>query len=887
MSHVRGWALVLARSLLTLIDGRSDLTPAASQREVHMLQRFMPITRSITTGMALALASAAGCSKSSPENAPASAGGAPARSTSSERDAPTAPADGTSDVGLAMTPPMGFNDWNAFGCNVSETLIKETADFFVSSGLKDVGYTYVNIDDCWSLRERGADGRLVPDPVKFPSGIKGVADYVHGLGLKLGIYGDAGTNTCAGYPGSLGTEELDAQTWADWGVDYLKYDNCFNESDGSRQDFVDRYTAMRRAIDETGRAMVYSICEWGQSQPWEWATGVGHLWRTTGDITDNWSSVRSIIAQNVPLAQYAGPGHWNDPDMLEIGNGGMTATEYRTHMSMWSMMAAPLIIGTDLRVATAETLAILGNRELIAINQDALGKQATLVSDDGSGHLVLQKPLSNGDTAIALYNASDALSVMNVAAAQTGLGSATAYRVRDAWTGIERESAGVIAAGVPAHGAVVFRSSPLAELAGLPPLISVGGVVGALIGGLAEGATLTTSVSNHGANPATSIAVAISGVPEGWTLTASNASTADSLASGASLDTNWTVTVPASATAGVYALTVTASYRFGPDAREASMVSELSTTVVVPPLDGTTHLSLLVPVSAANGSGQVEIDTSNGGQAPLDGNLITIGGQVYTRGLGTNAPSRSVYYLGGRCSSLSVDVGIDDEVTTGGSATFSIRADDTLVVASGVLTSADAPQTLTADVTGATLVELVTDPGADSDGDHTDWALPRIVCGNGTAPTSSEQTLFSFEGGTDDFTIANVAAGGTAVASTAFHTDGTGGLEVTSPTDGNWFGKALAAPLDLTGKSALAFDLKTNAEGTAGELAVEVGTGAASAWCQGGRWIWTNPNASRTVKTAFADMSCPPGVTLDVAQIRAVWTFLKGGTFIIDQVRAE
>src|SRR5688572_21721315 len=206
---------------------------------------------------------------------------------------------------LALTPPMGFNNWNAFGCDVSEALIKETADFFVSSGLKEAGYLYVNIDDCWSLKERGPDGKLVPDPIKFPSGIRGMSDYVHGLGLKLGIYGDAGTKTCAGYPGSLGREKLDAKTWASWGVDYVKYDNCYNQSDGSRADFVRRYTAMREAIDEAGRPMVYSICEWGQSKPWEWASDVGQLWRTTGDISDNWSSVRSIVAFNSKLWRHA------------------------------------------------------------------------------------------------------------------------------------------------------------------------------------------------------------------------------------------------------------------------------------------------------------------------------------------------------------------------------------------------------------------------------------------------------------------------------------------------------------------------------------------------------------------------------------------------------
>jgi alpha-galactosidase len=843
---------------------------------------FMPRARSVASWIALALgASAVGCSSSDSYELDTSVN--PEGPTPAATDMPSATPPG--EAALALTPPMGFNDWNAFGCSVSETLIKQTADFFVASGLKDAGYTYVNIDDCWSLMERGADGKLVPDPVKFPSGIQGVADYVHGLGLKLGIYGDAGTNTCAGYPGSLGSEELDAQTWADWGVDYLKYDNCFNNSDGSREDYVNRYTTMRQAIDKTGRQMLYSICEWGTSQPWEWASGIGQLWRTTGDITDNWSSVQSIIASNVALAEYAGPGHWNDPDMLEVGNGGMSATEYRTHMAMWSVMAAPLIIGTDLRTASAETLSILENRDIIAINQDSLGKQASLVNDDGNGRLVLAKPLSNGDTAIVLYNSTDALSVMNIAASATGLASAAAYRLHDVWAGTDAESAGSISAGVPAHGAVVFRSSPLAE-SGLPPLVSVGGSVAALISGSTEAATLTTTASNHGTNAATNVTLSV-GVPEGWALTPADATSSDSLATDASLETHWTVQVPAGTRAGTYPLAVTATYGFGADAQTATRVSELATTVVVPPADGTTPLSVLVPVSAVSGFGQVELDMSNGGIGGLDGNLITIGGQVYTRGLGTSAPSRVSYYLGGRCSSLTVDVGIDDEVVTGGSATFQVLADDVVVAESGVLTSTDAAQTLTADVTGATTLTFVTAPGDTNENDHTDWAQPRVVCGGSTAPTTTEQALFSFEGGTDDFTIANAAVGGTSAASTAFHTDGAGGLEVTSPTDGNWFGKALAAPLDLTGKTALAFDLKTGDIGTSGELAVEVGVPGSTAWCQGGRWIWTNPNASRTVKTAFVDMTCPAGVTLDVTQISGVWVFLKGGTFSIDQVRAE
>lgn len=782
---------------------------------------------------------------------------------------------------------MGFNDWNAFGCEVSETLIKETADFFVSSGLKEAGYGYVNIDDCWALRERGSDGKLVPDPQKFPSGIQGVADYVHALGLKLGIYADAGTLTCAGYPGSLGHEALDARTFADWGVDYLKYDNCSNQSDGSRQDYVDRYTAMRRAIDATGRPMVYSICEWGTSQPWEWANGVGQLWRTTGDITDTWASVRSIIALNAPLAAFAGPGHWNDPDMLEIGNGGMTDTEYRTHMSLWSVMAAPLIIGTDLRVASPATLEILSNRELIAINQDRLGVQGRILFSDDTGVLVLEKPLAGGDVAIALYNPRDTQAVLSMSSAQLGLPAAPAYRLQDVWSGALTQTAALIAAGVPAHGTVVYRTSriedPEAALQ-LPPALSLGGNLDTLIAGSAEGTVLTVGVRNHGLGVVSDLELSVT-PPPGWTVSAASGSTGQSLASEAAIDARWIVQVPEGSLPGVYPIVVSARFGWGSEGTPAAVSSELSARVVVPPRDGSSHVSLLVPIAAQNAVGPVEIDSSNGGQNAADGNLITLDGKVYTRGLGTHAGSELVYYLGGRCSSLTADVGIDDEIRSGGSVSFAVYADERLVAASGVLTAADPPSTLSADLTGANVLRLVADPAGSSDGDHADWADPRIVCGASTAPTSAEQLLFSFETGSEGWTIANGAAGGSLAPSTAFHTEGGAGLQVTSPADGNWFGRALAAPLDLTGKTHLAFDLKTADAGTSGELAVQVGPGGT--WCQGGAWAWTNPNSSKTIKTAFTDMSCPVGTELQLSQISAVWVFVKAGTFLIDQLRAE
>ena len=362
------------------------------------------------------------------------------------------------DETLALTPPMGFNPWNAFGCEVSDELIREIADALVATGLREAGYQYVNIDDCWSRHERDAQGRLVADPERFPEGIEGTAAYVHSLGLKLGLYADAGTLTCADYPGSLGYEEIDAQTFADWGVDYLKYDNCDNQGDGSREDAIARYQAMADALDATGRPIVYSICEWGRTQPWEWAGEVGHLWRSTTDIKDTWGAVESIIAQNVHYAEAAGPGHWNDPDMLEVGNGGMTATEYRTHFSMWAVMAAPLLIGTDLRTASRETLDILGNREVIAVDQDPLGIQGEVVSNV-DGLRVLDKPLADGSHAVALYNSTDEEAVFGTTTRQLGLPDGT-YVLKDLWTKQRSTTKAEIADTVPAHGTTLYRVWP-------------------------------------------------------------------------------------------------------------------------------------------------------------------------------------------------------------------------------------------------------------------------------------------------------------------------------------------------------------------------------------------------------------------------------------------
>jgi alpha-galactosidase len=302
---------------------------------------------------------------------------------------------------LAKTPPMGWNSWNKYGCNVSETLIMGMADAIVSNGLKDAGYEYVVIDDCWQVA-RDENGEIVVDKERFPHGIKYLADYVHSKGLKFGIYSCAGSLTCAGRPGGRGHEYQDALSYARWGVDYLKYDWC----NTGTQEPKSSYTIMRDGLFTAKRPIVFSICEWGSNKPWEWAGTVGHLWRTTGDISDSWNSMINIVQQQKDLNKFAGPGHWNDPDMLEVGNGGMTTEEYKTHFSLWCMLAAPLIAGNDIQNMSPETKSILLNKEIIALDQDVLGKQGTCWRDNG-GYQIWMKMLSNDEKAVCLLNSSD------------------------------------------------------------------------------------------------------------------------------------------------------------------------------------------------------------------------------------------------------------------------------------------------------------------------------------------------------------------------------------------------------------------------------------------------------------------------------------------------
>ncbi len=309
---------------------------------------------------------------------------------------------------LAETPQMGWNSWNKFQGNISEEVIKGIADAMVEEGLLEAGYTYLNIDDCWHGK-RDADGFIQVDAKKFPSGMKALADYVHSKGLKMGIYSDAGTETCGGYPGSLGHEYQDAIQYSRWGIDYLKYDWCNTPNINPKG----AYTLIGDALRAAGRPILLSMCEWGNSHPWKWARDVGHSWRTTPDIWCDFDSLRvfpgytqfgvmQCINFNDSLRQYAGPGHWNDPDMLEVGNG-MTENEDRAHFTMWCMMASPLILGNDLRNMSDATRRIILNKEMIAIDQDPLGVQGLHYCDlDGLSFWF--KPLKNGDWAFTILN---------------------------------------------------------------------------------------------------------------------------------------------------------------------------------------------------------------------------------------------------------------------------------------------------------------------------------------------------------------------------------------------------------------------------------------------------------------------------------------------------
>jgi alpha-galactosidase len=370
------------------------------------------------------------------------------------------------DLQVAQTPPMGWNSWNYFAEKVTDKDIRDSADQIVSTGMKDAGYVYVNIDDTWEGK-RDENGVLHTNE-KFPD-MKALADYVHSKGLKIGIYSSPGPKTCAGFEGSLGHEEQDAKTYAEWGIDYLKYDLCSfipevmrkqapNDQAAQMRLMHQAYDKMSKALKATGRPIVLSLCQYGWDSPWEWAPQLGgNSWRTTGDIEARWNSMYTILSQQAGLEQYAGPGHWNDPDMLEVGNGKLSLAENRTHFSMWAMLSAPLLAGNDLPHMKPEIREILTNKDVIALNQDALGKQASRVYSDGEVDVWL-KSLAGGAKAIAVLNAgSDRVATHPFHLSLAKLGVHGPVQGKDLWTGKMITLKDDMAIELPSHDILLVR----------------------------------------------------------------------------------------------------------------------------------------------------------------------------------------------------------------------------------------------------------------------------------------------------------------------------------------------------------------------------------------------------------------------------------------------
>jgi len=360
------------------------------------------------------------------------------------------------DNGEGLRPPMGWNSWNHFWCGINEQIVRETADALVSSGLAKKGYVYVNVDDCWEAQERDPKTkRLMADPKTFPSGMKALGDYIHGKGLKFGIYSDAGFYTCQHRPASLHNEDIDAQTFADWGVDYLKYDNCYNDGTSPKT----RYPPMRDALNKTGRHIYYSMCEWGVENPADWAGPVANSWRTTGDIEDKWSSFLSILDKQIGLEKAAGKGAWNDPDMLEVGNGGMTHDEYKAHFALWCLLKSPLLTGNDIRKISPEVLEILGNEEVIALNQDDMGVQGKRVVKKGDLE-VWQVPLVNNQVGAIFFNRGGSTATISATFKELQF-SATHAKIRELY---DHKDLGVFSdqfsASVRTHSVVVVKLTP-------------------------------------------------------------------------------------------------------------------------------------------------------------------------------------------------------------------------------------------------------------------------------------------------------------------------------------------------------------------------------------------------------------------------------------------
>lgn len=638
---------------------------------------------------------------------------------------------------LALTPPMGWNSWNQVRCNgLNEDLVKATADAMASNGMAASGYDYVVVDDCWQ-GGRGDDGVLFSHPTRFPSGMQALGAYIHSKGLKFGIYGVPGSETCANfwdsYPiyglGSLNHEQQDADTFAAWGVDYLKYDWCrADETDQLARPAA--FAKMRDALKNTGRDIVYGISEYGVTQPWTWGKDIANLWRTTHDIAPNWASISGIINDQAALSQYGGPGGWNDPDMLQVGNGNLTDAENRSHFGLWSMLSAPLFAGTDLTQLGTETLKTITNAEVIAVNQDTLGKQAVRMRNE-NGIQVWAKELAGGDIAVALFNTTETEKVLSSSVSEVkGSGE---YSVRSLWDKKDvMNTASVFSATVPRHGTAMLRLTPGTK----PGLPSVPEVKGNITLEAGSNGTMSVGVRNGGNTVLTGASLAFTATA-GLTLPTTPIAVPDIAAGG-----HITVKVAVSAArtaAGNFLVPTTLT------AAGTSFTSSVGVNVLLP---ANAYVSDLPWTGSTNGWGPVERDKAVGDKAEGDGPAIKLGGVTYPKGLGTNSPASVTFNVGGQCTAFRAVIGMDDDVIPRAikddvtpRSTFEVYADGVQVYNKIIAQGIDAPAAVNVDITGASVIELRNNTvgAANTATWHAwaDWADAKLDCGvtDAVAPT--------------------------------------------------------------------------------------------------------------------------------------------------------
>jgi alpha-galactosidase len=656
--------------------------------------------------------------------------------------------------GLALTPYMGWNTYYGLGGHYDEATIESVADSLVSSGLAAAGYKIVWLDAGWWSGSRDANGNITVSSTQWPGGMSALTAYIHSKGLLAGIYTDAGQNGCAGpTEGSYGHYQQDVNTFASWGFDAVKVDFC-----GGTEMHVDpeqAYSQFSQAIlnDSPHRPMIFNICnpfepgEYGNGYPpydhsafysYTFGPKVANSWRTDTDVgfvrSIQFSDVLRNLDADAAHPEAAGPGHWNDPDYLgpELG---MTPAEFQAQLSMWSMVAAPLIIGSDVRTLSASSIQMLANPEILAIDQDPAGIQGTVLANEGSGQ-VWVKPMSNGDRAVALLNRGSTPLTLSTTASAVGLLTASTYDLRDVWQHTTTETAGRIAANVPPDSVVVYRVSAGNPGQGYAPAVVTSGpgtpgpYSGSQLRLAIPGSALpvTASMENDGRTPIMNASLTLS-APAGWTVSPSATYQAGTVATGQSVNPTWSVTPPKGTLPGSYTLTVHTRYSWsGSGAGTADVPSSTAVTVPVTPPSGTEYLSNHVWLDATSGYLVPRLDTEVGGQP------MHIDGTYYPHGVGTASVSTIDYYLGGNCSTVSAVLGIDDVArqvsSSGGTAGFEVFADGQKVYDSGLVTQSTPPQDMSVNVTGAQVLTLYVGDGGDGTyNDRADWANLQASCG--------------------------------------------------------------------------------------------------------------------------------------------------------------